>query len=87
MDYCLAVCIIKNVVLDIDLTLRSMRRLNSGTMNHNNFFIQTNFSCLILGIDSVDNAESGNIKVLVVFPGNNILAKGMPTYIYAHANV
>ena len=69
------------MVLDTDLTLRSMRRLNSGIMDGNNFFVKANFSYLITGTDSVDNAESGDIKVFVQFRGNSILKfwpKGCP---------
>ena len=62
------------MVLDTELTLRSMRRLNSGIMNRNNFFVKTNLSYLITGTESVDNAESEDIKVFVQFPGNSISA-------------
>ena len=51
-----------------------MRRLKSGIMNRNNFLVKTNFSYLITGTDSVNNAESGDIKLSVQFPGKFILA-------------
>ena len=46
-----------------------MRRLNSG----NNFFVWTFFSFQKLGNDSVNCADSGDINILVQFPGNSIL--------------
>ena len=51
----------------------SMNRLNSGTKNRHNFFIQANFKSLNIGSDSVDHDESGDIKLFVRFPGNLIL--------------
>ena len=61
------------MVLNTDLTQPSMRRLNSGIMNRNNFLVKTYFSYLITGTDSVNNAESGDIKLSVQFPGKFIL--------------
>ena len=69
------------MVLDTDLTLRFISRLNSGIMNRNNFFVKTNLSYLITETESVDNAESGDIKVFVQFRGDSTLKfwpKGCP---------
>ena len=48
-----------------------MYRLNSGTKNRHNLFIQANFK--YLNVDSVNHDESGDIKLFVRFPGNLIL--------------
>ena len=50
-----------------------MYRLNSGTKNRHNLFIQANFKYLNIGSDSVNHDESGDIKLFVRFPGNLIL--------------
>ena len=51
----------------------SIDRLNSGTKNRNNFFVWAIFLIQKVGINSVIYADSGDIKILVRFPGNSIL--------------
>ena len=58
--------LVKNYIKDIG-------RLNSGTKNRHNLFIQANFKYLNVGSDSVNHDESGDIKLFVQFPGNSIL--------------
>ena len=48
-------------------------RLNSRIKNRNNFFAWVFFSYKKIGSDSVNQADSGDIKILVQFPGNSIL--------------
>ena len=48
-------------------------RLNSGNKNPQNFFLGAIFLFQKMGTDSVNHADSGDIKVLVSFPGNSIL--------------
>ena len=48
-------------------------RLNSGIKNRNNFFTWTIFLIQKIGTDSVIYVDSGDIKILVQFPGNSIL--------------
>ena len=50
-----------------------MHRLNSGIKNRNKFFVWAFFSSQKIGNDSVNQAGSGDIKILVQFPGNLIL--------------
>ena len=50
-----------------------MTRLNSGIRNRHNFFVWAIFLIEKLGTDSVNYADSGNIKILVWFPGKSIL--------------
>ena len=50
-----------------------MSRLNSGNKNPQNFFLGAIFLFQKMGTDSVNHADSGDIKVLVSFPGNSIL--------------
>ena len=47
-------------------------RLNSGIENRNNFFAWAIFLIQKVGTDSVIYADSGDIKILVEFPGNSI---------------
>ena len=48
-------------------------RLNSGTRNQHYFFIVTSFLYRNIESDSVDHAESGDIKILIKFLGNSLL--------------
>ena len=48
-------------------------RLNSGIKNQNNFFAWVIFLIQKVGTNSVIYADSGDIKILVQFPGNSIL--------------
>ena len=50
-----------------------MARLNSGNKNPQNVFLGAIFLFQKTGTDSVNHADSGDIKVLVSFPGNSIL--------------
>ena len=50
-----------------------MIRLNSGNNNPQNFFLRAIFLFQKMGTDSVNHADSRDIKVLVSFPGNSIL--------------
>ena len=50
-----------------------MNRLNSGIKNRNNFFAWAIFLIQKVETKSVIYADSGNIKILVQFPGNSIL--------------
>ena len=48
-------------------------RFNSGIRNRHNFFMWAIFLFEKLGTDSVNYADSGDIKILVWFPGKSIL--------------
>ena len=48
-------------------------RLNSGIRNRHNFFVWAIFLFERLGTDSVNYADSEDIKLLVWFPGSSIL--------------
>ena len=48
-------------------------RLNSGIKNRHNFFVWAIFLFEKLGTDSVNYADSGDIKILIQFPGNSDL--------------
>ena len=50
-----------------------MTRLNSGIKNRNNFFVRAFFYFQKTGTDSVYQADSRDIKILVRFPGKSIL--------------
>ena len=50
-----------------------MHRLNSGIRIRHNFFVWAVFLFEKLGTDSVNYADSGDIKILVWFPGSSIL--------------
>ena len=50
-----------------------MSRLNSGIKNRNNFFVRAFFYFQKIGTDSVYQADSRDIKILVQFPGKSIL--------------
>ena len=52
---------------------RFIGRLNSGIKNRNNFFAWAIFLIGKVGNNSVIYADSGDIKILVQFPGNSIL--------------
>ena len=49
-----------------------MSRLDTGILNQNNFFVSTFFSFQKTETDLVNQADSGDIKILVQFPGNLI---------------
>ena len=49
-----------------------IHRLNSGIKNRNNFLAWAIFLVQKVGTKSVIYADSGNIKILVQFPGNSI---------------
>ena len=53
--------------------LYRIHRLNSGIKNRNNFFAWVIFLIQKVGTNSVIYADSGDIKILVQFPGNSIL--------------
>ena len=55
--------------------VRSMtiHRLNSGIRNRHNFFLRPIYIFQKVLSDSVNHADSGDIKVFVRFPGNTIL--------------
>ena len=53
--------------------IRVMVRLNSGIKDRHNFFMWAIFLFEKLGTDSVNYADSGDIKILVWFPGKSIL--------------
>ena len=62
---------------------RLIVRLNSGTKNRHNFFVQAIFEYLIIRSDSVDHAESVNTNVLFQFSGNSIcLPTQKPTQMF-----
>ena len=44
-------------------------RLNSGTTNSHNLFISANFRYPFIEYDSVNHADSKDIKILIQFPG------------------
>ena len=48
-------------------------RLNSGSKNRHNFFLGAIFLFLKIENESVNYADSGDIKLFVQFPGNWIL--------------
>ena len=48
-------------------------RLNSGIRNRHNFFVWAIFIFEKLGTDSVNYADSRDIKILIWFPGKSIL--------------
>ena len=50
-----------------------MNWLNSGVLNRHNYFTRAIFLFQKTGNDSVDNSDSGDIKILAKFPGNSIL--------------
>ena len=50
-----------------------MVMLNSGITNGHNFFKWAIFLFQKLGIDSVNQADSRDIKILTQFPGKSIL--------------
>ena len=50
-----------------------MFRLNSGIKNRHNFFVWAIFLFEKLGTDSVNYADSRDIKILIWFPGKSIL--------------
>jgi hypothetical protein len=50
-----------------------MFRLNSGNRNRHNFFILAILTLKKTPTDSVNHADSGDINILVQFPGNSIL--------------
>ena len=52
---------------------RPIARLNSGFGNRNNFFLWAIFLFSKSGNESVNRADSGNIKIFLQFPGNCIL--------------
>ena len=49
-----------------------MHRLNSGIRNRHNFFLWPIYLFQKVVTDSVNHADSGDIKVFVQFPGNSI---------------
>ena len=53
--------------------IRTILKLNSGKKNPKNCFLGAIFLFQKMGTDSVNHADSGDIKVLVSFPGNSIL--------------
>ena len=53
--------------------ITEISRLNSGIKNRNNFFAWVIFLIQKVGTNSVIYANSGDIKILVQFPGNSIL--------------
>ena len=55
------------------INFTSISRLNSGNKNPQNVFLGAIFLFQKMGTDSVNHADSGDIKVLVSFPGNSIL--------------
>ena len=54
-------------------TSSAMNRLNSGNRNGYNFFVFAIFIFQKSENDSVNYADSGDIKILVQFPGSSIL--------------
>ena len=48
-----------------------MFRLNSGNRNRHNFFILAILTLKKTPTDSVNHADSGDINILVQFPGNS----------------
>ena len=48
-------------------------RLNSGIKSRHNFFVWACFLFQKIGRDSVNHAGSGDMKILVKFPGTSIL--------------
>ena len=50
-----------------------INRLNSGIRNRNNFFAWAIFPIQKVETNSVIYADSGDIKILIQFPGNSIL--------------
>ena len=48
-------------------------RLNSGNRNRHNFFMLAILTLKKTATDSVNHADSGDINILVQFPGNSIL--------------
>ena len=50
-----------------------IHRLNSRVRNSHNFFLQAIFLLRKIGTDSVNYADSGDIKILIQLPGNSIL--------------
>ena len=60
-------------IYDIESMSQIIFRLNSGNKNPQNFFLGAIFLFKKKGTDSVNHADSGDIKVLVSFPGNSIL--------------
>ena len=50
-----------------------MYRLNSEIKNRNNVFVWAFFTFQKIGTNSVNQADSGDIKVFLQFPGNSIL--------------
>ena len=53
--------------------VRTIASLNSGVINRHKFFLWAIFLLLKTGYDSVNLADSGDIKNLIHFPGNRIL--------------
>ena len=51
----------------------TIHRLNSGNRNRHNFFMLAILSFQKTATDSVNHADSEDIKILVQFPGNSIL--------------
>ena len=49
--------------------------LNSGTKNRHNSFSSANFLVVKIGTGSVNHADSGDMKLLVRFPGNTHFSK------------
>ena len=58
---------------DMTYMIWPISRLNSGIKNRNNFFVWAFFSFQKIGTDLVHQADFGDIKILIQFPGKSIL--------------
>ena len=58
---------------DMTYMIWPISRLNSGIKNRNNFFVWQFFSIQKIGTDSVNQADFGDIGILIQFPGKSIL--------------
>ena len=56
-----------------DMVSTCISRLNSGNRNEYNFFVFAIFIFQKSENDSVNHADSGDIKILVQLPGSSIL--------------
>ena len=61
---------------------KDINRLNSGIKNRHNFFLWAIFLFQKIGTDSVNQADSGDIKFFVQFPGNSILKTSLRFWNY-----
>ncbi len=73
-----SVVIVRNLIYCIlsnfpDSTRSAITRLNTGNRNRHNFFILAILTLKKTPTDSVNHADSGDINILVQFPGNSIL--------------